>query len=159
MRRHAFPRSWIAPILLALVAAGARSDSPKIPSDPLAAEIARWSVFLKDHTSTDDTWAQVKETTGPLIARADEALRDGQRLLALLRFSAARMYLSASAYMGTRTAEERKELGAFDSEWTRVGMVLRADISQPRPAPLEGMQPAAVRALAEAALPQIRIYY
>jgi hypothetical protein len=97
MRSHAFQKRWIAPILLALTAAGARGDSPKSSGDPLAIEIARWSAFLKDHTSTDDTWAQVKETTGPLIARADEALRDGQRLLALLRLSAARMYLSASA--------------------------------------------------------------
>jgi hypothetical protein len=31
--------------------------------------------------------------------------------------------------MATRTAGERKEPAAFDSEWTRVGEVLRTDIS------------------------------
>jgi hypothetical protein len=159
MRRHDFQKRWIALILLALVAPGARSDSPKVPPDRLAAEIARWSAFLREHTSTDDTWNQVKDAAGPLIARADEALRDGQPLLALFRLSAARMYLSASAYMGTRSAQEQKDTGAFEVEWTRVGKVLRADISEPRPRTLEGLRPAAVRALAEAAHPQVRIFY
>src|SRR5215471_7977457 len=112
MRRHAFQKVWIAPILLALVAAGPRSDSSGLPSDSLAAEIARWSAFLREHTSADDTWNQVKDAAGPLIARSEEALRDGQRLLALFRLSAARMYLSASAYMATRTAQEQKDTGA-----------------------------------------------
>jgi hypothetical protein len=159
MGKSNFSRRWVAPILLVLLTAGARSGVSTTSSDPLAAELARWSNFLRDHTSTDDTWNQVKEAAGPLIARADEALRDGQRFLALFRLSAARMYLSASAYIGTRTAQERKDTGAFEAEWTRVGKVLQADISEPRPRALEGVRPAAVRALAEAAQPQVRIYY
>ena len=159
MRAKTSWRRWVVPILLALLTAGARSDISTKSSDPLAAEISRWSKFLRDHTSTDDTWKQVKETAGPLIARADEALRDGQRFLALHRLSAARMYLSASAYMGARSAQERKETGAFEAEWFRVGKVLQADISAPRPRTLDDLRPAAVRALAEAALPQVRIYY
>src|SRR5215470_9127696 len=109
MRGKTSWRRWVVPILLALLTAGARSDISTKSSDPLAAEIARWSNFLRDHTSTDDTWNQVKDTAGPVIARADEALRDGERFLALFRLSAARMYLSASAYMGTRPAQDRKD--------------------------------------------------
>jgi hypothetical protein len=145
--------------LLALLTAGARSDVSTKSSDPLAAEIARWSNFLRDHTSTDDTWNQVKDTAAPVIARADEALRDGERFLALFRLSAARMYLSASAYMGTRPAQDRKDTAAFEAEWLRVGKALQTDISESRPRMPESLRPAAVRALAEAALPQVRIYY
>jgi hypothetical protein len=152
-------KRWAAPLLFALLTVRAGIDAPQTSSDSLAAEIERWSDFVKNHTSTDDSWSQVKAMTGPLVAKAEEARKDGQRFLALLRLSAARMYLAASVYTGTTSAEQRKDAAPFEAEWARVGKVLQADLSQPRPAPLNGLAPAAVRAVAEAALPQVRVYY
>lgn len=140
---------------VALTPAGA---SPTAWKDPLAAEIGRWSTFLKKNTSKDEMWTQVQEATVPVIARAEEALRKGRRLLALQRLASARVNLAASAYLQERSAAEHGESG-FEAEWKRMGGVLRADLRPPSSAALEGVQPAAVRALGEAALPQVRIYY
>jgi hypothetical protein len=47
----------------------------------------------------------------------------------------------------------------FESERERMGQSLRADMAPPSASALEGVTPAAVRALGEAALPQVRTYY
>ncbi len=129
------------------------------PLDALAAEIARWSVFLRDHPGNDEIWTDVKAGSQPLIARAEEALRDGRRLLALLRLASPRPGLSAAAYLAERSPEQRKDPAAFEAEWTRMGSLLRDDLGTPSAAALAGVRPAAVRALGEAALPQVRVYY
>jgi hypothetical protein len=127
--------------------------------DPLAAEIGRWSAFVSGTTTDDATWKQIKEPSETALARAREALAAGRRLLALQRLASARADLSAWAYLQASPAAARKELAAFESEWTRMGGALAEDLAPPAVARLEGVRPAALRALAEAALPQVRVFY
>ena len=152
-RRVRFPA-----VLLALTALGAATGS-RAGEDPLAAEIARWSAYVRDNSSNDEMWAQVKSASGPALAKAEEALRDGRRLLALQRLAAARVNPAAFRYLETLSPADRKELSKLESEWARSGRVLRADLGKTFAAAFAGVQPAAVRAIAEAALPQVRVYY
>jgi hypothetical protein len=154
------PRRVSLGALLTVAAAtlGSAGARPAAAKDPLAAEIARWSAFLKQNTSKDEMWTQVREATSPVIARAEEALRKGRRLLALQRLAAARVNLAAAAYLREVTPAAHSENG-FEAEWKRMGGVLRADLRTPPSTALDGVQPAAVRAMGEAALPQVRIYY
>lgn len=127
--------------------------------DPLAAEIERWSAFVSTNATDDELWKDLKEPSQALLARAREALVGGRRLLALQRLAPAREQLSAWTYVQARPADTRKQLADFEAEWTRMGGVLRDDLRAPAPDGLAGVRPAAVRALGEAALPQVRIYY
>jgi hypothetical protein len=127
--------------------------------DPLAAELARWSAFVRDTTSDDALWGQAKEGVQPVLERAQRALADGRRLLAVLRLEAARQNIAAAAYMLERPAEERTSLPAFEAEWTRVGRVLGAELGPPSADALRGVKPSALRAIGEASLPQVRVYY
>jgi hypothetical protein len=86
------------------------------------------------------------------------ATHDEQRLLALQRLSAARMYLAAAVYVEEKPAA-REKTPAFEAEWARVGKALGRDLGPLRSSAADGLRPAAVRALAEAALPQVRVYY
>ena len=154
----------IHPVLLLTMIAGVSAAAAAVPAsdretnDPLAMEIERWTAFVRDHPSADETWTQIKGASEPVLARAQEALRDGQRLLALQRLAAARMYLAASVYVEQKPAA-RKDGAAFEAEWTRVGKVLGRDLEPARSAAFQGLRPAGVRALAEAAMPQVRVYY
>ena len=144
-------------LALAIAAlAGGRTGEAK---DPLAAEIARWSVFLRTNTRTDENWTQVQQSSEPVIARAEEALRDGRRLLALQRLAAVRVNLAAAAYVGERPAGKREDPAVLEAEWARVGKALGGELGPVHPAELDAIRPAAVRALAEAALLQVRAYY
>lgn len=127
--------------------------------DPLAAEIERWSAFVSTNATADELWKDIKEPSETLLTRAREALLGGRRLLALQRLAPAREQLSAWSYVQARPAEARKQLADFEAEWTRMGGVLRDDLGALAPDGLAGVRPAAVRALGEAALPQVRIYY
>jgi len=143
-----------------LLAANAAAAPPA--ADPLADEVARWDTFLRTHVAagpTDTLWAEVKQGSEPALQRTQQALRDRHRLLALLRLSVAREGLAAAAYMSQRTPAERTERAPFEAEWARMGGVLRAALAPPAPATLEGLRPALVRALAEAAQPQVKVYY
>ena len=147
--------------LLAIAAATLASAVPVArpsSSDPLAAEIARWATFLKNNSSKNEMWTQVKEAVTPVIARAEDALRKGRRLLALQRLASAQANLAASVYLQERPAAQHADSG-FEAEWKRMGNVLRADLRTPPPTAFAGVQPAAVRAMGEAALPQVRIFY
>jgi hypothetical protein len=128
-------------------------------SDPLASEIERWTAFVKTHPATDEIWKQIKEGSETLLGRAAEALRAGRRLLALQRLAGAREQVLAATYVADRSAVQRRENADFEAEWRRMGAVLRADLVTPTADSLAGMRPAAVRALAEAALPQVRTFY
>jgi hypothetical protein len=144
--------------------APAAKSSPAAAEDPLAAEIAHWSAFLASNSSTDEMWTQVKEGSGPILDKAGAALRDGRRLLALQRLAVVRINLAASEYLA-RSAAERTPAGqgsaapGFEAEWARLGGVLKEDLQPPSPAALDGVQPAAVRAIGEAVLLQVRGYY
>jgi hypothetical protein len=146
---------FLALALLTLADRG-RAEETK---DPLAAEIERWSVYLRGNTSTDEMWTQVKQGTEPGLARAGEALKDGRRLLALQRLAAARVNLAATVYLDQRPADQRNSEAGLESEWTRLGQTLRDDLAPPSPRAFDGVAPAAVRAMGEAAFLQVRVYY
>jgi hypothetical protein len=61
--------------------------------------------------------------------------------------------------MAERTDRERKQTDAFEAEWKRMGTVLRDDLRAPSPTALADVRPAAVRALGEAALARVKVYY
>jgi hypothetical protein len=127
--------------------------------DRLATEIDRWATFLRTSQATGETWQQIKAGTEPLLARAQSALGNGRRLLALQLLLTVRADLSAAAYMQASPAAQVANEAAFETEWTRVGLVLGRGLDPPAHGALEGVRPAAVRALTEAALPQSRVFY
>jgi hypothetical protein len=145
-------------LVLVLATAGA-GDGPVESGDPLAAEVARWSRFLKDTSSTDDFWIQVRDSSQPILQRAEEALRDGRRLLALQRLAVARDNLAAWSYLSGRPSDAGNEAAAFEAEWVRLGKTIRETRRPPSPKVLDGVTPAALRGLAEASLFQVRVYY
>ena len=152
-RRTLLPAAAIVLLAATLASTGAATD-------PLAVEIERWSTYLQTHKGTDDPdWQNIKQATSPLIDTARQALRDGRRLWALQRLTAAEGYLVASQYVGSHSAEQLKSAAVLESAWRRAGEVLRADLGKPSPTALEGVRPAALRAMGEAAFPQIKIYY
>lgn len=157
-----FVTTSLAVALATLAASGLVARAPKeganAASDPLAAEIGGWSTFLQTNDSKDEDWKQVKQIAEPVLAAADQALHAGRRLLALQKLSAVRPMLAASVYLNERSASERKEAG-FEVEWVRMGKVLRSDLTATSPRAFDGVKPAAVRAFAEAALPQVRVFY
>jgi len=148
----------IAALLLPAATPGDPSDPPAL-KDPLAEEIARWNAFLRSNPGSGEIWDDVRQGSGPALARAETALRDGRPLLALHRLAAAREGLAAAAYLLSRTPEQRKDTALFESEWRRMGDALREDLRPPAAPALESMRPAAVRAIGEAALQQVRVYY
>lgn len=151
-------RTPIALLALAIAALVSTAAS-NTPRDPLKAEIDQWNAYLKANTSKDETWIQVKQSTEPLLAGAEEALRSGRRLLALQRLGTARAYLSASRYLDGFSAEKKTDGAAFEAEWARMGGALRDSLGTLPAGALDGVEPAAVRAMGEAALPQIKGYY
>lgn len=124
----------------------------------LATEIERWSKFFRENTSTDEMWKQVKGSVGPALERVEKARQDKRDLAALLRFASVRENLSASAYLQSLPAEARRPAG-FEAEWKRMGGLLKPALTAASPRALEGIEPLALRALGEAALPKPRIYY
>jgi hypothetical protein len=152
---------WAATSLVLLCFAaptGAAGDEPK-SKDPLAAEIGRWSTFLRETTSADENWKDLKQSMEPAMARVEAALANDRRLLALERLAATRMNLSGFAYVDSLPADKRGDETNLDAEWARVGALLGAQLGVPSGSVLDGVQPAAVRAEGEAAVPQIRNYY
>ncbi|MFI5120383.1 MAG: hypothetical protein ACHQM4_08215 [Thermoanaerobaculia bacterium] len=129
------------------------SISLKSP-DPLAAEIAREAAVLKSFPPEDDALKQIREASEPLLGRADEALRAGRRLVALQRLAPVFMNVAAAEYLRSLPAGTRVEVAAFEAEWARRG----PDLTAPRAGAAAGLKPAAVRALAEAALPEAKVF-
>ena len=128
-------------------------------SDPLADDISRWSKYLQENPSKDEMWTELKEATAPVLARAEEAIRDGRWYLALQRLAPARANLGAQTYMDRLPEKQRADLAAFEADWERTGQSLAADLKPPRSDALAGVTPAAVRAVGEASLPQVRTFY
>jgi hypothetical protein len=128
-------------------------------NDPLAAEIERWSAFLRSDAASHGIWAEVKQGGLPVLASAGKDLRDGRRLLALHRFAMLKVDLSTAAYVSGGPADRRKDMARLEAEWTRLGKVLHASLGPPAASALAGVRPAALRALGEVAVPQVREYY
>ena len=157
--RRDFRVSRPVALLVLAVAALAATAASNTPQDPLASEIDQWNAYVKGNTSKDETWLQVKQSVEPLLAGAEEARKSGRRLLALQRLGTARVYLSASRYLDGFSAEKKADGAAFEAEWSRMGGALRDSLGTIPPGVLDGVEPAAVRAMGEAALPQIKGYY
>jgi hypothetical protein len=157
MRRRPF--AWIALAVSLGAAAISGTSRAETPPDPLAAELARWSTFVASNTATDDMWKQVKDATAPGLVRVEQALRDGHRLLALLRLTSVRENLYASVYLGERTPAQRRDPAAFEAEFDRIGVVLKDDLGPARARGLETLRPVALRAMAETAAAKTAVYY
>jgi hypothetical protein len=154
----------IAVVAMLLVLALARvlpgfGAGPANPPDPLAAEIEHWSAFLRSDVASHGDWVGIKQGAQPQLTRAAQDLAHGRRLLALHRLVMARESLAIGVYLSQRPAEQRKDMARFEAEWGRMGKVLQADLKPATPDVLAGVQPAALRALGEAAHPQVREYY
>ncbi|HEY2798349.1 MAG TPA: hypothetical protein VGK26_10720 [Thermoanaerobaculia bacterium] len=149
--------------LAALSASGHPGEGGKTAasSDALAAEIARWSSYLATHQAPkgDEFWPQIQAATMPVLTAAEKALADGRRLLALQRLAAVQTNLAATVYVSEHTGPESRDEAAFVAEWERLGRELRADLGATAPGAFERVRPAAVRAMAETATPQIRGFY
>src|SRR5262245_56221334 len=128
-------------------------------ADPLAAEVARWSEYLKTNTSTDEMWLQIKEGSDAAMARVESAMKDGRRLLALQRLATVVPNLESSEYLASLSPEARQSDAAFETAWKAAGRELSAELQAPKPSALAGVAPAAVRAMGEASLAQVRVFY
>ena len=145
-----------ASILLGALGALAASTRS---ADPLEAEVARWSHYLKTNTSTDEMWLQIKEGSDAAMARVESAMKDGRRLLALQRLAAVAPNLESSEYLATLSPEARKSDAAFEAAWKKAGRELGASLQPPSHASFDGVAPAAVRGIGEASLAQVRVFY
>jgi len=152
-------RVLVALGLLALAANPTLPQGGREPQDPLAEEIARWKAFAASGAASGEIWDSVRQGGEPLLVRAEQALANGRRLLALQRLAAAREGFSAARYLYGLGAAERQDQARFEAEWRRVGEELRAELAPPAADALARVGPAAVRAIGEAALPQVRVYY
>lgn len=142
-------------------ATGSDSAALTNPTDPTArisAEIERWSALLQSKAA-DPAWAKAREKNEPALVEAGADLAQGRRLLALERLARVQSNLATLVYLQQRPPQQRQEMAAFEAEWERMGQVLRADLGAPSPGALEGVRPAAARALGEVALPQVRLLY
>ena len=143
-----------------MAAALAAAALAPAPADPLAADIDRGAAYLRTHDTDakDELWADLKGYLTPAATKTEQALREGRRLLALQRLASWRPQLTAYQYVEGLSAE-RKETAAFEAAWTREGPTLGKEAPERAAAQVATLRPAAVRALAEAAQPQIRGYY
>jgi hypothetical protein len=143
---------------LLLGALGALAASSRA-ADPLAAEIQRWDAYLKNNTSKDEMWLQIKEGSEAGLARVEEAMKGGWRLLALQRLGAVAPNLESSEYLASLTAEQRKSDAAFEEAWKRAGSAVPGALKPPAATTMQGVAPAAVRGMGEASLAQVHVFY
>ena len=147
------------PAIATLLVGSALFVQASPPVDPLMAEVERWSALLRDDRSTDDFAKQVKEGAGAGMARIEQAMKEGRRSLALLRMSSVANDVAALRYLKERPAAERAEVGAFEKEWQRLGGVLAPSQGPISPLAFADIHPAVVRAIGEASLPQVGVFY
>jgi hypothetical protein len=123
--------------------------------DPLAHEIARWKNFLETNKSDSENWVSIRDSSLPLIERAENALKADRRNLAIHILAAIRTNLAAQKYVQEHHVTPATELSALEKEWGRV----REDLQSPeQPVDFERL-PASVRAVGEAAFSEIKVYY
>lgn len=130
--------------------------TPDAAADPLAEDLARWQSFVASSTARDEISVDVLESTRPVLESAARALSDGRRLLALQRLVLARTNLSALAWV-SGLASTAREAGGFEAEWKRMGPAFARELRGGLA--LDGVNPAAVRAIGEATLAQARTHY
>jgi hypothetical protein len=145
-------RIALAVLSVPLLAAGAGKD-------PLAADVDRWEKYVRENPSKDEFWTQIKDSVTPAIARTQQALKEGRRLLALQRMASWRANLTGSQYVEKFSAAHTLDDKSFETEWTRVGKEIPKEPAAATSASVARLEPAAVRAVGEAALPQVRGFY
>ena len=140
-------------------------------ADPLAEAIERGGDYVRTSHDSSDTWQQVRDASGPMYARAARALKDGRRMLALQRLAAARLNVAAYAYVSAQPEHALTDTTGLAAWWVREGDSLATFLGRTPPSRRRGrdgedpaaivatLHPAAIRAVAETALPQIRNYY
>lgn len=146
------------PLIVALLSAASLAAAAA-PRDRLAEAVQRWSAVARDTTSAVELTRDTRQFTRPVMAGAESALHSGRRLLALYRLAFAWPNLSGADYVAEQTAAGHADSAGLESEWRRMGEALAGSFAPPPPSARERLRPAAVRAFAEAALPQIRIYH
>lgn len=156
-RRHFALPAAVAVAVAASALAGASTPSASVEkSDALAREIARLRTFLGATSDGDEIAADVKQSMGPMLEQAEQARATGYPLLALLRLARAREGVAALEYMNGLGAPDARTGPLFEKEWARLGAQLEAPADAHA---FDGVTPAAVRAIGEAVLPQVRVYY
>jgi hypothetical protein len=126
--------------------------------DPLASSIARLRTLVDAPGEVDAGTKQVREASAPRIADAERALAGGRRWVALSRLALVWGDLQAVEYGDALPQEARGQMATLESEWARLGPELTAS-GTAATAPDLAALPAAARALAEAALAQVPVYY
>ena len=112
--------------------------------------------MLASH-GNDEGWKPVKAASEAALGQAREALDGGRRLFALQRLAAARENLSATEYR-REPARRGPDRSRLRSRVDKAGLALRDDLATSAPASFDTIRPAAVRAVAEAAWRQVRVY-
>jgi len=161
LRRTTFLLACVALVAagIGIVASSAELSSRELQQVSLADELARLRAVLDDPSRTFELWNQIKPGSAAALADAEQALAAGRRTLALERIVAARNQLAAAAYTGDRLATAGQDLSSLEAEWKRLGSSLRADLAAPAVASLATVRPAILRALAETAVSQARVYH
>jgi hypothetical protein len=144
-------------VSLRLVAGGGPARAAA--ADPLSRDLEPWARRL---LGPDPSHPQLPKSTGiaaqsaPALLDAETALRGGNVALALLRWASVRSDLVAGDTVTRMNASERGDDQLLAAAWSKAGH----DFSGPlRRAAVSGIEPAAVRAVAEAALLEAREYY
>jgi hypothetical protein len=152
-------RSIAAGLLAGVISMAGLTGQDRQTPDRLAAEISAWQATAAEERPDLALWSQVRPGAQAALAQASSALQSGRRWFALERLAAARNLLSAAGYIGSRDADTRKSVTAFETEWARVGRDLGAALTPPRSGAFDAMRPAAVRAVAETAAFQTKVLY
>lgn len=143
-------------VAAAVISARAWAPTPQDAADPIALAIEDLAAKASAEPGADPLWTSNKGGIEAAIKDARAAIAAGRRWFALERLGAARQSYLATKFTIDHPAE-RKDLAAFERIWTELGPTLGA--AAPKPAPLSPAMPSAVRALAEVAMPQVRINY
>lgn len=153
--------SGFALLSMTVLAAPARGQSAgeAVAQDSLGAELDRWAGYLDAHPDSGELWSDIRASTEPIFRRTEQAYRGGHRYLALSRLLVAYPSLAAAAFMDRFPQEQLQDSTAFLGVWRQNRAELERDLDPVVPTELEGIRPAALRAIAEVALPQVREYY
>lgn len=139
---------------------GEVAETPTSPpaQDALAAAIARWQEKVHSTAPADDDVRDIRASSAPLLAEAERALAEGKRWLALSRLERVWTDLEAAEYSSAIPGDLRHQMSELEREWQRLAPELGTHRT-PGPRPAFELLPAAARALAEAALAQMPVYY
>ena len=158
-------RARLAALLLAaaaLAVSTGASGPPPSPSrpDPLADDISRWSRYLKENPSKDEDvdGAQGRDGARPGQGRGGHERRPVVPRAPAPRAGARRTSRRRSTW--TRSRRRRAPTWRRSRPSGRASARrCRRTSARPSPQALAGVTPAAVRAVGEAALPQVRVFY